>query len=173
MPNPTKPTPEDMLRKLILFFVVKTKGHLTKIQLVKFLYLADLYAVKWTGKQITHLNWIYYKHGPWESSIENALKEMEGHWIHIRDDRNTQLLEPTPQAEAEELELPYSLCLMLENIRRAWAGSGREHFDDLLDYVYNTEPMRQVRAQHQPSEKIPLDLSLEAKKLQEALGEVN
>lgn len=42
-----------MLEQLILYFVCKTKGHITKTQLVKFLYLADLYSVKWTGQQLT------------------------------------------------------------------------------------------------------------------------
>jgi len=45
-----------MLEQLIKYFVYKTKGYITKTQLVKFIYLADLYAVKWTGKQLTDLN---------------------------------------------------------------------------------------------------------------------
>ncbi len=53
----------DMLRKLINFFVNETKGQITKIQLVKFIYLMDLYMVKWTGKQLTNLDWRYYLHG--------------------------------------------------------------------------------------------------------------
>lgn len=34
-----------MLDLLIKYFVYQTKGHITKTQLVKFLYLADLYSV--------------------------------------------------------------------------------------------------------------------------------
>jgi hypothetical protein len=48
-----------MLETLILYFVYQTNGFLTKIQLVKFLYLADLYSVKWTGKQLTDLDWYW------------------------------------------------------------------------------------------------------------------
>lgn len=55
-----------MLEQLILYFVCKTKGRITKTQLVKFLYLADLYSVKWTEHQLTELDWYYYNHGPWD-----------------------------------------------------------------------------------------------------------
>ena len=50
----------SMLEKLIIYFVYKTKGHIIKTQLVKFLYLADLGAVKWQDKQLTDIDWRYY-----------------------------------------------------------------------------------------------------------------
>lgn len=172
MSNQTTPKPEEMLQKLILFFVVKTRGQITKIQLVKFLYLADLYAVKWTGRQLTDLNWIYYTHGPWEIGIENALAEMKDSLVRVEtSESGAKLLKPTPEAEAVDLGFPYSLTLMLENIRRAWAGSGQERIQNLLNYVYSTAPMEQARQNHAPEEQARLDLTLEARKLQEALGE--
>ena len=42
-----------MLETLILYFVYQTKGNITKIQLVKFLYLADLYVLV-VCQQIKH-----------------------------------------------------------------------------------------------------------------------
>ncbi|WP_197671685.1 hypothetical protein [Geminocystis sp. NIES-3708] len=54
----------SMLEKLIVFFVCKIKGNITKTQLLKFLYLADLGAVKWQDKQLTDVDWRYYLNGP-------------------------------------------------------------------------------------------------------------
>lgn len=69
-----------MLEDLIKYFVYETKRHITKTKLVKFLflYLADLYSVKWTGKQLTKLDWYYYKHSPWDEDIDMALERMNG-----------------------------------------------------------------------------------------------
>ncbi len=65
-----------MLEQLILYFVCKTKGYITKTQLVKFLYLADLYSVKWTKKQLTDLDWCYYLRGPWNQEIDTTLEKL-------------------------------------------------------------------------------------------------
>jgi hypothetical protein len=67
-----------LVDQLIKYFVYETKGFITKTQLVKFIYLADLYAVKWTGKQLTDLDWCYYHYGPWNEEIDTALARMEG-----------------------------------------------------------------------------------------------
>jgi P-loop Domain of unknown function (DUF2791) len=68
-----------VLEDLILHFVSKTSGFTTKTQLVKFLYLSDLYSVKWTGKQLTRLDWYYYHYSPWDEEIDSALKRL--FWI--------------------------------------------------------------------------------------------
>lgn len=68
---------QDMLKKLICFFVFKTKGQITKTRIVEYIYLADLYSVKWTGEQLTNLDWYYYKYGPWHEDIDIALSSME------------------------------------------------------------------------------------------------
>lgn len=169
----------SLTTKVILFFVLRTKGHITKTQLVKFLYLADLYAVKWLGKQITDLKWVYYYFGPWEDDIQADLERMDGREINLSNqfsereiDRSNQqaeivLIQLGPNAPFEdELKLPESMKLMLDNIRREWAGSGTENIDRLLKYVYDTAPMKDVLSQGcSPEEKRSLDLLKEREKL--------
>jgi uncharacterized phage-associated protein len=155
-----------MLAKLIKYFVYATKGYITKIQLIKFLYLADLYAVKWTGKQLTELNWYYYYFGPWHEDIDAALDKMNGKEISIETEGNTTLIKLGAEAEnIDDLQVPTSLNLVLDNIRREWAGSGQDKMKQLLDYVYSTAPMLAVKDKHHPEEKVRLNLQTEREKL--------
>ncbi|NES65430.1 MAG: SocA family protein [Okeania sp. SIO2D1] len=157
-----------MLEQLIKYFVYETKGHITKTQLVKFLYLADLYSVKWTGKQLTKLDWYFYNHGPWHEDIDMALKRMNGKEI-CQEEGQVKFIKPGAEAgKTEDLKLPKSLMLMLDNIRREWAGSDK--LNQLLDYVYNTAPMLAVKDTHKPEEKVKLNLQKEREKLNEELG---
>lgn len=160
-----------MLEKLIHYFVYKTKGYITKTQLVKFIYLADLYSVKWTGKQLTELHWYYYNYGPWQDDIDTTLNQMEGKEIIQESQGEVILIKPysTPD-NLKELGLPTGLELMLDNIRREWAGITTEKLDSLLEYVYNTQPMLDVKNTHKPEEKFPLNLQREREKLLNELG---
>lgn len=152
-----------MTAKLILFFVIRTKGHITKTQLVKFLYLADLYSMKWLGKQITDLNWYFYNHGPWEKDIQTILNKMNGKQIKlIQGFGGAVLVKPGTQIPNEsDLCLPESMALMLENIRKEWAGSGSDNFKKLMDYVYETAPMKDLLERgFTNQDKEPLNLKL-------------
>ncbi|MDY6783901.1 MAG: DUF4065 domain-containing protein [Cyanobacteriota bacterium] len=160
-----------MLNRLIEYFVHKTKGHLTKTQLVKFLYLADLYAVKWTEKQLTELNWCYYQFGPWPEDIDSTLERMNNREITIEQQSETIFIKPGPKAKnIDHLEIPLSLKLILDKIGREWAGTGQQRRQQLLDYVYNTAPMLEVK-DCQPEEKVQLNLHKEREILIKELDE--
>ncbi|MFN7715921.1 MAG: type II toxin-antitoxin system antitoxin SocA domain-containing protein [Pseudanabaenaceae cyanobacterium] len=159
-----------MLEKLILYFVCKSKGFITKTQLIKFLYLADLYAVKWTEKPLTDLDWRYYLHGPWNEGTDQALKSLYDRNILGESKRDkTIFIEPRENCPSlESLDLSQGLELMLRNIRKEWIGADK--LDQLLEYVYQTEPMLDARKHHDREEKAPLNLQLEREKLVIELG---
>ncbi len=155
-----------MLDILIKYFVYATKGHIAKTQLIKFLYLADLYSVKWTGKQLTELDWYYYHFGPWHEDIDAALNKMNGKEISLESHGNIVLIRlGDGSGQLEDLKLSVSLKLMLDNIRREWAGAGQDKLNQLLDYVYNTAPMQEVKNTHKPEEKVRLNLQAERERL--------
>ena len=155
-----------MLDRLIKYFVYATKGYITKIQIIKFLYLADLYAVKWTGKQLTELNWYYYHFGPGHEDIDAALDKMNGKEISIETEGSITLIKLGVEAETiDDLQLPVSLKLVLDNIRREWSGSGQDKMKQLLNYVYTTAPILAVKDKHKPEEKVRLNLQAEREKL--------
>lgn len=164
----------EMLGKLINYFVSETKGHLTKIQLVKFIYLADLYTVKWTGQQLTDLDWRYYFHGPWADEIEQVLNKMNGHEICVQRVNQAILIGIGPAiVPLKKLNLPLGLELILSNIRREWATSDNKRFQQMLDYVYGTAPMLEAQAHHHPQEKVRLNLYREREKLEAELGGID
>lgn len=158
-----------MLDKLIKYFVYATKGYITKTQLIKFLYLADLYSVKWTGKQLTDLDWCYYQFGPWNEGIDIALNQMNGKEIIQESLDNATYIRPVNEAtQGDDLQIPLSIKLVLDNIRREWAGADK--LNQLLDYVYSTAPMLEVKNTYQPEEKVKLNLQAEREKLVGELG---
>ncbi len=162
----------SMAAKLMLFFVIRSKGHITKMQLVKFLYLADLYSVKWHGTPITELKWYYYLRGPWEKEFDVELDQLLSlELINISPAGKAQLMQPGRLICKEaELVLPMSMKLMLDGIRIEWTGGGTARIKEMLDYVYKTAPMRQVLEQGFKAEDCQaLDLNEERKELLRAL----
>lgn len=150
---------KDILQKLICFFVFKTKGHITKTQLVKYIYLADLYSVKWTGEKLTDLDWYYYKFGPWHEDIDRALFSLEEKEIVQVSSGESNLINMGEALnEIDSLNLPTSLVLMLENIKKEWSSSNTK---ELLDYVYQTAPMIEVQKSYTAQDKAKLNLHKE------------
>ena len=157
--------PDQMLLKLIRFFVGASKGHITKTQLVHFLYLADLYAVKWTTQPLTELDWILFKHGPYSHNIEKALGRLAAFGeISYQAEGKAQLIMPAAAFE-EAGEFDRSLWLMLENIRSPWIGAP---LADLQEYVRSTAPMA-AASNHAPEDQYPLELVLEYQRTRERL----
>jgi len=155
-----------MLKQLIKYFVYQTKGHITKTQLIKFLYLADLYVVKWTEKQLTELDWYYYHHRLWLEDIDTTLSQMDGKEIAQEFENNTTFIRLGVAADTtEDIEIPLGLQFMLDNIRREWAGTGLAKLQQLGEYVYNTAPILEVKGNYQPEAKVKLNLIVERDKL--------
>jgi Protein of unknown function (DUF4065) len=162
----------SMTAKLILFFVLKTKGNITKTKLVKFLYLADLYSVKWLGKQITDLKWIRYHYGPYEEDINRILGLMNGRQIELdisNPDKNYIKIGIGKLAPSiESLEISPMMQMMLDNIRHQWMGKS---LDELLNFVYDTAPMVEMEEKKISAEQMqPLNLFREQEKLQKELA---
>ena len=138
--------------------------------MVKFLYLADLYSVKWTGRQLTDLEWYLYTFGPWHEDIDAALVRLNGQVVQKEEGKAILIQMGTEPLDPHSLGISQGLYLMLDNIRREWAGSSTEKIDELLTYVYATAPMLAVKDKHEKSEKVPLNLALERELLLEELG---
>ncbi len=155
-----------MLKNLIQYFVYETKGYITKNQLVKFLYLADLYSVKWSGKQLTQVHWYYYHNSPWSEEIDHILHQMQEKEILLDSQETLTLIKPNMELDlVKNLNFPRGLKLILDNIRREWAGINQSRFNQLSNYISHTEPIQAVKDIHQPENKLPLNLQKEREKL--------
>jgi hypothetical protein len=157
----------SMLDKLILYFVCTTEDRMTKTQLVQFLYLADLNSVKWTQKTLTNLDWYYYSHGIWHKEIGAALDRLNGTIDLLSAGKDSMVRSGVEPFDLQELSLSRGLRLMLDNIRIEWIDASLE---DLLDYVYSTEPIAVIRKQDFSGNCTRLNLQLEHQRLLADLG---
>ena len=162
--------PRSMLEKLILYFVYQTNSFLTKIQLVKFLYLADLYSVKWTGKQLTALDWYYYNYSPWQEDIDVALVDLNGQVVQTQKGENTLIKMGAKPLALQTLGISQGLCFVLDNICIEWARSSTDKNKGLLEYISTTAPILAVKGKYHSSDKVPLNLALEQELLFEVLA---
>ena len=120
---------------------------------------------------MTNLVWYYYQSGLDRKDIDLALAQMNGKEIDLQQaEGGTILIRLGTQAGfIEELQLPHSLELMLENIRREWAGSGADNITQLVRYVAQTAPVAEAIKINQPETKVKLNLYREREKLLTAL----
>jgi len=160
------------VEKLIIFFVHKAEGYITKTKLVNFLYLADLSAVKWTENQLTNLEWHYHQSGPWSKEIDRALDQLsQNEVLRIVHKGNSISFQPTANCpEVEDLQFSKGLELMLRNIQKKWRGTSADETKALLDYVSETEPIISCRTKQSSKEDTPLNLHLEYEKMIKELG---
>ncbi|ADH86838.1 hypothetical protein [Desulfurivibrio alkaliphilus] len=117
------------------------------IQLIKYIYLADLYyAAKNEGRCFTDIDWQFYKLGPWNlelhKELPNAAKAI-GANLRIFESRytdegkNWSLPDDHPDYKSASKPIPpYILFRLRADIRKYGAATY-----DLLHYVYLTPPM--------------------------------
>ena len=65
----------DRLSTLIHYFV-KRVPRAGRTQLVKFLYLSDLFSRQFLGEPITDLDYIWHDHGPFDSKIYAKISDL-------------------------------------------------------------------------------------------------
>ncbi len=126
-------------------------GRLTKIRLVKFLYLLDLYAVQAGGSPVTRWPWAFVHYGPYCRESTDAIDAAEKYGFLVADayesrfrDEDFKLYRTGPKATEDQSQsvlsrLPLHVNSSLNAAVRRW------HDDtyDLLDHVYfHTAPMR-------------------------------
>jgi hypothetical protein len=95
---------------------------------------------------------------------------MEGVDIFLEQMNEATLIRPLSLEKiGKDLDFPMGLRLILNNIKREWAGSKK--IQPLLDYVYSTAPMTEVKKDNpDPEAKVRLDLKKEREKLLCELG---
>ncbi|HEX8695166.1 MAG TPA: Panacea domain-containing protein [Longimicrobium sp.] len=129
----------------VLGFFIQDGAGIGHTRLVKLAYLADLESRKLLGRPITSWSYRFHHHGPFDSSLYSALKELadagmvtEAPVVYPegkveRQVRGTGEISSSRLSEVEKR--------ILAHVRRTWASAP---LDELLAAVYATEPMRQA-----------------------------
>jgi len=141
--------------QVVKYFVQRAPTELGVVKLQKLTYLTDLYAREYLGRPITGFEYVYYKHGPFDSALYAAIDELEAadyvetrrhsllggrHKRAVLDRRSCGAFGFT-RSEAEILDY---VATVYEN----------EPLDRLLTEVYETTPMK-IATKH---ERIPMEV---------------
>lgn len=146
--------------QLLNYFLFSSGRHLTREQLTNFLYLADLYAVKWTAKQLTHLDWYCYwsKDGYYQlyseelsATLDSLLKE------NVKQDYRVCYS-----------QIPISIRFVLDSILQEWGS--RKKFNQLMIYINSTAPLEELGAAPRLAKKQKINLLAERARLIKELG---
>lgn len=114
---------------------------MTRMKLVKLLYLIDVEMVASRREPATDLRWVFFHYGPWAFELVDELEAMENREILTRPYKQAVLYVAAPGAPDAD-RWPQPLSSRVHRIVDRWA---REDLNSLLDFVYfETEPMRQA-----------------------------
>jgi len=142
-----------IVRDLIKYITCYASDHdikLTTVQLVKYVYLADLYYARYhDGDTITHFPWTFVYYGPYCSEVMQSIDEAASAGIISRmtyeskfNDKNYNLFSCQDE-RYEELRglFPLEVTSEIKEKIKKYAYDTAQ----LLDYVYfETEPMKNV-----------------------------
>ncbi len=138
--------PTNELLKYVIAELSERGYDTTKTALVKFLYLADVEALRMGEPRISNLKWVYYKYGPYAFEIEEALRQVAGRDIDELAKLST-LGRPyylyRSGGHQEEPRIPPEQRGIVNSVLDRW---GAESLDRILNYVYfETEPMQDAQ----------------------------
>ncbi|UCH00855.1 MAG: SocA family protein [Deltaproteobacteria bacterium] len=135
--------------KTIIFSIVKRLPHnITRTKLVKLLYLIDLYYARVKSRSLTGLTYRSYYFGPYSGEIINAINQLKGYEIEeysntSLDGREYYLYRPGMNPR---WEVPPALEYEEERvIDQVVSEHGNKSLDEILRYVYNTEPYKNCK----------------------------
>jgi len=136
-------TPQNLIR-FIASYATEQGAKLTTVQLVKFVYLADLYyARKEAGKTLTNFPWAFIYYGPYCSNVMSAIAgsnlKREFFESTFDTDKEYSLYSlKVDDSSALQNQLPISVIFPLQHAIKKFIYDTA----DLLDFVYfETEPM--------------------------------
>ncbi|MFH1230363.1 MAG: type II toxin-antitoxin system antitoxin SocA domain-containing protein [Planctomycetota bacterium] len=145
---------------------------LTKVALIKILYLLEVEYFRYMRHRLTNLEWQFYHYGPYPPKIELILdKNFDLDRQSSKDGKEFILLFPNQVLEKSlnYNAIPLEINGIANEIIDNWAGMPLK---DLLNYVYfETEPMQGVKRKDildfnkiRPIENIRIEISEEKRK---------
>lgn len=145
--------------RVIQFFAQRAPGgRLGVTHVLKLAYLSDLAARGHTGAPVTGLRYVWHHHGPFDSYIYGAIRQLEAAGL-VEERRRSLWPDRTkreihPRATVGDLGFTPAEAAVLEFIAERYAALTLK---ELLGEVYETEPMRIVRTQGRRGAPLPME----------------
>ncbi|TKJ28839.1 MAG: hypothetical protein CEE40_10565 [Chloroflexi bacterium B3_Chlor] len=139
----------DMLGRLIHYIVDQLDdlgAGVSKIRIVKLLYLIDVAYFRTRRQLLSSVEWIAYKYGPFAFEIDDAISAL-GYKLEREELLTTDGYQAFVYRADEQPELPSAVDLgtkmLIDEVINGWA---HENLNDLLNYVYFcTAPMERAK----------------------------
>ena len=139
---------DEKLKSIIFNIAERLPNNITRTKLVKLLYLIDLRYSEINHKSLTGLTYYSYYFGPYSEDIINAINQLKGYEIEeissmslegreyylYSPGRNPRWVTPFPLQDDE-----------VEIIAQVITEHGNKSLDEILEYVYNTEPYKNCK----------------------------
>ncbi|HLF92922.1 MAG TPA: Panacea domain-containing protein [Planctomycetota bacterium] len=135
----------DRTDELIVYFVERLSGQITRTRLIKFIYLADYEARRWLGAPISTLTYSYDRFGPYDKTLHDHL----GHVSHLVEEEPRRWIDHQGYVYHSRSSSPVHRFtreerILLDHIAERYSSLP---LPELLDeVVYQTEPMRKAIA---------------------------
>jgi hypothetical protein len=153
----------NLLKQLIIYLVDQIQdqeGIISKIHLVKLIYLIDVEYYRKYGRTLTNLDWIFYSYGPYAFQIDDAIQELGYRLgpenIQTKIGEKATVYHVNREVDISEL-VNFGTKAMIDKIINSWV---LEDTKFLIDHVYTeTEPMKDaVRGKELDFSKIDRNL---------------
>jgi hypothetical protein len=135
---------------LIVAYATDRRGAVSKIRLIKFLYLADVHAFQRTDETLTGYRWRFYHYGPWALEAQTEIEDcMNAGMIEsIKTTRDDQVGDVTLYRAPGSIPgsppwLNATVEMLVKRDIHDWLDQPLPRF---LDYVYfGTPPMHEAK----------------------------
>src|SRR5262249_15184271 len=130
----------DELIRYITWEATRRAGALTRIRLIKFLYLADVYLFGLSGRRATPYLWRFYHYGPWALDAQAAIDHLAEVGAidaerRVREDEVGEMTLYSATGTQPEVERVFGHAFetQLADSIRTWL---QRPLNEFLDYVY-------------------------------------
>lgn len=134
----------DLVRKLLLYIVDQLQdmeGQISTIRLVKLLYLIDLEYFKRHKETLTAIDWFFYSYGPYFFALDDVLRsasiDLDAREVLTSTGKGVTFRSLEEQSISKLVD--YATEQQINRIIKKWA---LEDTKEILDFVYNTPPIR-------------------------------
>lgn len=143
------PVDPRRLIEFIVWYATKMRGQVSRIRLIKFIYLSDWLSVRHTGRRLTKYPWFFYHYGPYASPVQEEIDAAVGanaitvEEISSAEERDIFLYRKPGDDPEFWRDVSVDLEARLRRLVDRWI---QRPLNEFLDFVYfETEPMLKAR----------------------------
>ena len=130
---------DDKIKNLLIYFCQKSKAELSNARLTKLVYLSDWLSLLKNGKQITHIDWLFNRYGPYVNDIFDLVNE-DKDTFEVKEEKNfygakkiaISLRKRKEYKKTEEISIANMVLKATED----------KNFEKFIDFVYETPPVK-------------------------------